>query len=372
MITLRRLRALTDPLAVKAGAARVSDKKPSGLLLIEAGGLGDVLLLACAIDAFRTLAAPGETIRLLLRKESAKTAFAMPPGIQVEIVDFYRLMKDWRYRFATLAQVRSWNVGSVVSLDWRRHPWMDDALLAAAAHGADFSAAFEPKPWPKFGDKLQTNAKRLTKLVAAPRPASMIERWLHLAQALTGQPPEAPRLRLHESHLSAPPEALARPTILFSPFASSRDRQPLPDFWEALAREFSDFDLKLLAGPGDIERNPDFKEMAERLGVIERPFRELLPLFKAAKLVIATDSATMHLASLSGVPTLSLSAAAYVGEVLPHAPAYAPDNLRVMVSDMPCQGCIGDCQLPFRGERYECVARLEAKDAVKLAREMLG
>ncbi|CAA6604562.1 putative ADP-heptose:LPS heptosyltransferase [Rhodospirillaceae bacterium LM-1] len=398
MITLRRLRALADPLAHKAGAARVKDKKPSGLLLIEAGGLGDVLLLACVIDAFRPLAqdrltpshsgdaelnvnpsskqisraGPGETIRLLLRRESAKTAFAMPPGIQVEIVDFYRLMKDWRYRFATLAQVRAWNVRSVVSLDWRRHPWMDDALLMAAAHGADFSAAFEPKPWPKFGDKLQRNAKRLSKLVAAPRPASMIERWLHLAQALTGQPPETPRLKLHDSHLSIPAEPLARPTILFSPFASSRDRQPLPDFWGVLAREFSDFDLKLLAGPGDVERNPDFKELANRLGVIERPFQALLPLFKAARLVIATDSATMHLASLTGVPTLSLSAAAYVGEVLPHALAFAPANLRVMVSDMPCQGCIGDCQLPFQGERYECVARLDVQDAIRQAREMLG
>ncbi|MBI5120266.1 MAG: glycosyltransferase family 9 protein [Rhodospirillales bacterium] len=372
MITKRRLRALIDPLAWKAGERRCHGRPPKGLLLIEAGGLGDVLLLAAVIDAFRPLAREGEPIRLLLRKESAKTAFAMPPGIAVETFDFYRLMTDVRYRFQTLAEVRSWNMRQAVSLDWRRHPWMDDALLMAAADGAEFSAAFHPKPWPKFGRRLEDNAKRLTRLVEVPRPAAMIERWLHLAQALCGQTPDTPNLRLHDSHLSVTPEILDRPTILFSPFASSRDRQPMTSFWAELAAEFSEFDIRLLAGPGDLKRNPDFISLAERLGVIERPFLQLLPLFKAARLVIATDSATMHLASLSGVPTLSLSAAAYAGEMLPHAPSYAPANLKVMLAGMPCLGCIGDCTLPFRGEQYECVARLDAGEAIRIAREMLG
>jgi ADP-heptose:LPS heptosyltransferase len=372
MITKRRLRALVDPFAWRAGKRRVGNQAPNGLLLIEAGGLGDVLLLSAVIDAFRPLAKTGEPIRLLLRKESAKTAFSMPPDIEVEIVDFYRLMTDVRYRFQTLADIRAWNVRSVVSLDWRRHPWMDDALLMAAADGAQFSAGFNPKPWPKFGRALERNAAKLTKLVEAPRPATMIERWLHLALALTGKPAHIPCLRLPENHLAVEPEALAKPTILFSPFASSRDRQPLPEFWEVLARSFDGYDIKLLAGPGDLARNPDFEPLAEELGVIERPFMALLPLFKSARLVIATDSATMHLASLSGVPTLSLSAAAYVGEVLPHAPNYAPANLRVMVTEMPCQGCIGDCRLPFWGERYECVARLDVNEAVATAKEMLA
>lgn len=372
MITKRRLRALIDPLAWKAGERRSRGQPPAGLLLIEAGGLGDVLLLSSVIDAFRPLVQEGEPIRLLLRKESAKTAFAMPPGIKVDIFDFYRLMTDVRYRFQSLAEIRSWNMRKAVSLDWRRHPWMDDALLMAAADGAEFSAAFHPKPWPKFGRRLETNAQRLTRLVEAKRPATMIERWLHLAQVLTGQMPQPPRLRLHDSHLSGAAEKLNRPTILFSPFASSRDRQPLPEFWDVLSRSFDGFDIKLLAGPGDLKRNPDFLALAERLGVIERPFLQLLPLFKAARLVIATDSATMHLASLTGVPTLSLSAAAYAGEVLPHAPAYAPANLKVMLTDMPCLGCIGDCSLPLRGERYECVARLDVGEATRIALEMLG
>lgn len=372
MITKRRLRALVDPLAWKAGERRSTGRPREGLLLIEAGGLGDVLLLAAVIDAFRPLAGEGEPIRLLLRKESAKTAFAMPPGVMVDSFDFYRLMTDVRYRFQTLAEVRSWNMRKAVSLDWRRHPWMDDALLMAAAHGAEFSAAFHPKPWPKFGRRLEDNADRLTRLVEAKRPATMIERWLHLAQALTGQKPQTPRLRLHDSHLSVTAEKLDRQTILFSPFASSRDRQPLPSFWEELSAAFPEFDIKLLAGPEDLKRNPDFLPLAQRLGVVERSFQQLIPLFKVARLVIATDSATMHLASLTGIPTLSLSASAYAGEVLPHAPEYAPPNLRVMLTDMPCRGCIGDCTLPFRGEQYECVARLDVGEAKRTALEMLG
>ncbi|MBF0167817.1 MAG: glycosyltransferase family 9 protein [Alphaproteobacteria bacterium] len=371
MLTKRRLRALADPFAWKAGARRAEGKVQEGLLLIEAGGLGDVMMLSCLIDVFRPLADAGEPITLVLRKESAKAAFTLPPDVRVEIRDFYRLMTDSLYRFRTLADLRAQNFRKVVSLDWRRHPWMDDALLMAAAHGSAFSAAFHPKPWPKFGNALEKNARRLTQLVEAPRPARMIERWLFLAEALTGTKPPPFSLRFHQTLLAVPAEPLDRPTILFSPFVSSRDRQPLPDFWETLALEFQEFDIKLLAGPGDIERNLDFAGMASRLGVIERPFPDLLPLFKAARLVIATDSATMHLASLSGVPTLSLSAAAYQGEVLPHAKAYAPANLKVMVADMPCKGCIGDCTLPFRGERYECVARLDVNETVKLANEML-
>jgi ADP-heptose:LPS heptosyltransferase len=371
MITKRRLRALIDPFAIRRGARRCLGRKPEGLLLIEAGGLGDVLLLSAVIDAFRPLA-KGEPIRLLLRRESAKTAFSMPPDIKVEIIDFYRLMTDVRYRFEKLAEVRAWNMRAAVSLDWRRHPWMDDALLMSASAGAEFSGAFRPKPWPKFGQRLETNAGKLTRLVEPPRPATMIDRWLHLAKALTGQEPHIPRLRLPKNHLEVAPERLERPTILFSPFASSRDRQPLPEFWEVLSRSLEGYDIKLLAGPGDLNRNSDFAELVDRLGVIERPFQALLPLFKSALLVVATDSATMHLASLSGVPTLSLSAAAYEGEMLPHAAQYAPSNLKVMVTEMPCRGCIGDCTKPFWGERYECVARLDVNQAVALAKEMLA
>lgn len=371
MITKRRLRAMIDPLAWKVGEGRSRGQPPSGLLLIEAGGLGDVLLLAAVIDAFRPLVQEGEPIRLLLRKESTKTAFAIPPGIKVDIFDFYRLMTDVRYRFQSLAEVRSWNMRKAVSLDWRRHPWMDDALLMAAAHGAEFSAAFHPKPWPKFGQRLEMNAHRLTRLVEVPRPATMIERWLHLSQALTGQKPHTPRLRLHDSHLSVTAEKLDRPTILFSPFASSRDKQARVDFWETMSTAFPGFDIRLLAGPGDLDRNPDFKSLAEKLNVIERPFQALLPLLKSASLVIATDSATLHLATLSEVATLAIASAAYVGEVLPHAPSYAPANLKVMLADMPCRGCIGDCTLPFRGEQYECVARLDVGEAIRIAREML-
>lgn len=370
MITSRRLRALLDPFAIGVGRKLAQGKPRQGLALIEAGGIGDVMMLSAVISAFRPLA-NGEPIRLILRKESAKAAFTLPPDVKVDIFDFYRMMTDGRYRFAVLKELRSWNLRAVLSLDWRRHPWMDDAILQALADGAEFSAAFHPKPWPKFGRRLEENAQRLAKLIAAPRPASMIARWLFLAETLTGRKPAIGELKLHDSLLTVPAAAFERPTLLFSPFASSRDRQPLPEFWEILAANIGDDDIKLLAGPGDLARNPDFAGLAARFGVIECGFKELIPYFKSAKLVVATDSATMHLASLSGVPTLSLSAAAYVGEVLPHAPEYAPRNLSVMVSDMPCKGCIGDCRLPMRGEQYECVARLDVNEAVATAKKML-
>jgi len=369
MLTRRRLRTLLDPWAIARGRRKAHGLAKTGLLIVQAGGMGDSLLFQPFLERFRPLARPGETVTLLLRQDAAKMAFLYPDDVAILALDFTRLLTDLAYRMRTLAEIRARNMRAVLSVDWRRHAYLDDALIRACE--ASEILGFAPKPWPKYQGLLDANARRFTRLVTLPRPMPMMSRWSHLAHELTGVAAPLPKVGLPTRWLVAP-EPLARPVILIQPFASSRDRQPRPEFWLRLMAAFPDRDFVLIPGPDDLARNPDYRVLLERARLDIRRFPDLIALLRAAKLVVCVDSAVMHLAQAAGAPTLGLATAAYLGEVTPYEPEADPGNAHPLWVPMPCQGCVGDCRRPFVGEQYECVSRLDPETAIAKMRELLG
>ncbi len=340
------------------------------MLISQAGGLGDSILFSLFIHLFEPLLKPGERMTLLIGRHAQKMSFAYPDGIEILPVDFVKLQKSAAARFGILAKLRQRNFRHVISVDHLRHAYLDDSLIYACQ--APETSGFAHKSWPKYEARLARNERRFTTRIELSGHVPMLWRWVKLAEALTGRSAPLPKLRLPE-RLLPPPETLAKPTILFQPFASSRDRQVTPAFWESLLASVPEgYDVRLLAGPDDLRRNPDFAALASKIKIDLRGFQELIPLLRAARLLITIDSAVMHLATLSGANTLCLAAGAYVGEVTPHPPEFDPGNVLAYHEPIACQGCVGKCIRPLIGDEYECVHRLKPETAAHLMLERLA
>lgn len=329
--------------------------------MLACGGLGDTILLAHVIDRFYRLARPGEPVTVLLRKDGAKTAFMFPPGADVMAVDFNRLRGDGTYRRQTGDDLYEKNFRLVVSLDYLRHPLLDEYLIAAAA-GAE-TVAMVAKPWRKYAAQLARNRALYDRLFeSGDARVDKIARWTAFANWLNGSV-DAPPLALADPAVLAPPAGTDEPFVMVQAFSAVKAKQCSPAVFErALAALPSDWQVVFTGAPGEEAANPEFAALLTRPGVRydDSAFEDLVPKLRAAKMAISVDTAFMHLAIAVGTPTLGLASAAYVGEIVPYAPESTPKNAHFLYHDMPCRGCLGDCTLPFEEGRYPCIARLEA------------
>jgi hypothetical protein len=362
---------LLDRLLLRLARAKESSDPRKGVLLVAAGGLGDAVLLMAVLDRFLPLAQKGEQVTLLLRKDAAKMGFLAPPEIEILPVDFAQLGRDQGYRLKTFRALAARRLRLVVSVDYLRHPMLDEALIKACGCEA---AAMSAKPWTKYQDQLDANRALYARLYDSGSALSdKVLRWANFADWLTGKSLPAPVLALAEARLP-PLDALLPPTVFIQPFSAVKSKQCPPDFYvpllDALPKHIK---VSLLGAPKDLERNLEFKALLTRPEVSfdARPFKELLPSLRAARLVVSVDTALMHLAALSGAPTLCLASAAYAGEIVPYPSDTCPPNARFLMVEMDCQGCLGVCKFPDHQRIYPCVARLDAHEAAKAAIELM-
>ncbi|MBI3444631.1 MAG: lipopolysaccharide heptosyltransferase family protein [Magnetospirillum sp.] len=348
--------------------------QPRGVLLLSSGGLGDTVMFALILPRFLELARPGETVTVLLRADGARMAFLFPPQVQVRKVDFGRLAKDGAYRAATLDELYAAHYRLVISTDFKRHPDLDEALAFACA--APETVAMIARPWAKYQKRLDANAKRWTRLVP-PGPVLMdkILRWSGFADELSGRVQPPPRLRLPPENLP-PAVVLPEPTIIVQPFSAVKEKQSPPALYARIRAALPDHWRMRIAGhPSDLDKNPDYRPLLELPGVSfePAPFVELAAIMRGATLVVSVDTACMHLAAGLGIPTLCLASAAYVGEIVPYAPAIMPDNLKVLYQPVDCAGCLGECRFSPVNSMYPCVAALDS-DAIlaEIARMVEG
>ncbi|MCB2102978.1 MAG: glycosyltransferase family 9 protein [Rhodobacterales bacterium] len=363
---------LTDRLDDRRRRARPRPGPARGLLLISAGGLGDTVLFSLVLDRFAALAEDGEPVTVLLRSDAAKMAFLFPDTVTVEAVDFAKLRHDRAYRRQVHDGLYDAHYRQVIATDYLRHPDLDESCVRAAAAPA---LAMAPRPWPKHDRALDRNRTLYTRLFDSGRARrDKVLRWAAFADWLTGTEAPAPVVRLPESRLPAPAQT-ERPTVLIQAFSAVGLKQVPPAFYGPLLDALPEnTDVRLLGAPGDLDRFPEFRALLDRPGVTfdASRFAELVPLLRAADLVVSVDTALMHLAAAVGAPTLCLASAAYVGEIVPYDDAIMPPNLRVMYEPMPCEGCLGDCiNLPRKG-MYPCVWHLDPAAARDAALTMMG
>ncbi|CAA6605179.1 conserved hypothetical protein [Rhodospirillaceae bacterium LM-1] len=367
-----KLSMLVDKVLLRLAASKTSKESRSGVLLIAAGGLGDAVLLMAVLDRFLALADKGEQVTLLMRKDAAKMGFLAPPELEILSIDFPRLKNDWAYRLACFRTLADRNLRLVVSLDYLRHPYLDEALIKAC--GACVRAAMKAKPWAKYQAELDANQALYERLYdSGGALADKVLRWAGFADWLTGRHSPPPVLALAESRMQPAATGLA-PTVFIQPFSAVASKQCPPEFYIPLLEALpKDVKVALLGAPGDLERNPEFSRLLARpnLTFDARPFKDLLPSLRAARLVVSVDTALMHLAALSGAPTLCLASAAYAGEIVPYPAETCPSNVRFLMAEMDCRGCLGDCIHPDHERIYPCVAKLNGAEAAKAGLELL-
>ncbi|MDA0674926.1 MAG: lipopolysaccharide heptosyltransferase family protein [Proteobacteria bacterium] len=352
---------------------RVAARRPvrSGVLLVAAGGLGDLVLLAHVAHRFAALAHEGEPLTLMIRKDAAHTAFVLPPAIAVETVDFGRLGRSFAYRLATLRRVFRAGYRLAVSLDFLRHPDLDEAIVLAAS--ADGTLAMEARRWPKHDRALTRNRARFTRLYpSGDTLRDKLDRWSDFADRLTGTAEPAGPCVLPADRRPAPLDG--PPTVVVQPFSAVAGKQLLPDTLAAVFDAVPPrYRIVVTGGPQDAVRNPQYGDLllGPRVSLDLRPFTNIAPLLASAALVISVDTALLHLAIALGAPTLGLLSAAYVGEIVPYRPERTPAHVRFLYHDMPCRSCLGDCRLPAEQGVFPCVARLDADDVGSAVRQLL-
>ena len=162
--------------------------------------------------------------------------------------------------------------------------------------------------------------------------------------------------------------------IVIQPFSAVKRKQVPPEHYRRIIEGLSSEIKVILTGaPGDLIKNPEFKSLLNLPSVEfdSSTFEDLVPLLRAAKLVISVDTALMHLAVAVGAPTICLASAAYVGEIVPYDEAIAPKNVRFIYHSMDCEGCLGNCIHPAKNGMYPCVALHNEKQILAVVREFI-
>ena len=333
--------------------------KSLGVLFISSGGLGDTVLLSLIVNRLCQIAAPDESITLVLRHDAAKMAFLFNDRITILPIDYTAFQKTRSHRKAISDQLYAANFRLVVSTDYLRHPKLDDAFVKACA--APEALAMEPRSWAKYDKELTKNRALYSRLFdSGPVHLDKVLRWTRFANWLTETEQTSPLVRLPEERVKVA-MPYPRPTVILVPFSAVKEKQSPPEVYAQIMTHLGvDYDFIIAGAPGDLDANPEYKFLLEHPNVQfdGAIFEDLAPKLKQAQLVVSVDTATMHLAVAVGAPTICLASAAYVGEIVPYAPEITPENVRFIYTPIDCEGCLGSCHLPAENGMFPCVARL--------------
>lgn len=350
---------LLDSLMRLALRWRKRPGKPSGVLLVTSRGPAEMVFLAAVLPRFLRLAEPDEDVTLLMRPDAAGMSFLFPRGLRILRADF-RHLGDLSTRWSLFRKLYRGHYRLVVSLDYRRDPAGDEALIAATL--APEMAAMEEAPSAHAARLLDTCRAKYGRLFpSGPVRQDKILRWSRFADFLLGTR-HPPALALMPGHRLPDAMRFEVPTVVLFPFSAVRGRQVLPQTWELILNALpAGWQARIAGHQIDFDRNPQFKPLLERprVSIDTSGFDHLASVLRGARMVVGADTAGVHLAILLGVPTLVLASAAYVGAGVPYDEAIAPANAHFLFTPMECQGCLGHCPFePVQG-MLPCVARLD-------------
>ncbi len=354
----------------------VSNTRNSGsssVLIISSGGIGDTILFALVFHRFRELVKNNETLVLIVRSDAAKVGFLFGKNVKIFSVDYDLLIESSSYRKKICDYLFQSHFRLVISTDFLRHPKKDELLVKASQAPQTF--AMEPRPWPKYDSLLNKNQTLYNRLFdSGPLHFDKVLRWSNFANWLTEKNLPPPLVKLPDELLPTP-AGTKRPTIIFIPFSAVKEKQSPASLYISLAEKIPVYyDIFISCGPGEMSNNPTFEPLLKRINVFldESSFEKLLPTLINARLVIAADTAGMHLAVAAGAKTLCIASAAYVGEIVPYAPEITPDNISFIYTPMECQGCLGNCIHPAEDGMLPCINRINQAEVINNVEKLLG
>ncbi len=309
--------------------------RPVEFLLISTGGAAHLVFLAAQLERFRlALGGPDVPLVILTRHDAGAASFLFDGRAEIMTVDMERLGDESGYRANQLGTMYQSHFKGIVSLDYHRHPYLDEALVKAAQRPA---MAMRPAALAGLDAVLAENASLYqdqfdSGLVGTPIPL----RWAAFGTHLSADDPGLPAATPYDlsDDLLPEPAAIERPTVVLQPFSPDVSCQPSADFYGSVLDAVpDDHQVSLLGSPELLERTPKIKALLERPNVAleNTDLARALPMMLAARLVIAVESAPMHLAAISGVPTLGIVADEGNGDVLPYPLEGGPAKARILL-----------------------------------------
>lgn len=314
-----------------------------------------------------------EPVWLVVRHESLAVEFLFPDRVKLIPVDYRKFIKKPFYKLDVCRKITDLGARIAVSTDHLRLPTVDDMIVIAAA--ADESYALSPRSWPKHDKALQAHRDWYTRWIEPdPAMAHRLIRWWELANGLTGQVSDVPKVAFDPSLLPMPTHQ-QKPEIILHPFSAIAEREVSPQVFIDIADAFGDdYQIVMTAGPNDLARAPRHQDLADHPNVVVdmSDLKSKAARLRDAALVISVDTSIMHLAVGTGASTICLASAAHIIDSVPYDSRMMPKNVTFMVPEIDCAGCLGQCIHPLEDGRYRCLGQLTTDNVRSKAHEILA
>lgn len=339
------------------------------ILLIKPSSLGDIVHALPALSALRRRF-PQAHIAWLVKRDWAQILDGHPDLTEVIAADL-----RWPAWPRLVSRLRRARYDLVLDLQG-----LFRSGLLARASGAGmrvgFKAGREGSPW------CYTDRVELPGTGALPWrmiPVHAVDRNLALAAhvgADISEPrfvfpdltPETERITRLLNELGLAPDTRL---IAVAPVDRHRVRSwPLPRFAEAVARiaVLQNAKVAVLGTPGQRDIVQPFLERLPG-GILDlvgkTSIRELVAVLRRASLVLANDSAPLHLATALGVPVVGVFGPTNPVRARPYGPRH-----RVVRNGLPCSPCDRrDCR---NVNQYECLTGVDVDQVVAAARSVMA
>ncbi len=335
--------------------------------IVRVDAIGDFVIWLGAARRLCALYRPRKIV-LIANRLTADLGRASGIFDEVIAVDTSALTQDKGYRFAMLRRIRGLGAAIAVQPTHSRNFWIGDALVRATGaaerigHAADFNNI---RPWQKrLSDRWYTRV-----VSSGPEPLHELERNAGFLRGLGDHDAEgklAPlgpvlalpaALQLSEQYFIAVPGA-----------GSARRMWPIARF-AAVARAISraeNLRLVICGSPGETALAT---ELAQRSGLEDAlvlagrtSLPELVEMIRRAALVVANESAAVHIAAAVGTPSVCLLGGGHFGRFMPYPPGSADHAPTAVFARMECFGCNWQCSLPHAPDGpFPCIAAIEER-----------
>lgn len=353
---------------------------PGTVLIVRPDRIGDFVLWSRMTGALRDLyRAPTHRLILVANSAWAGLADALGAFDEVVAIDVRRFTTDIRYRYAFVGRLRRMGADTVIHPTFSRTFWLGDAIVRLSGARTRLGSKGDHAnihPWMK-----RLSDRWYTRLVpATPNPLTEIERNAEFMQGLGA-----------DIHTPAPPwvpDEASRPTALSGiayfvivPGASwSGKCWPVTHFGRLLRRIHKETGWVpvLCGGSEDGTRAAEITAVGaiHAIDLTGRTtIRELAATLAGARLVLSNDTAAVHLAAATGVPSVCILGGGHFGRFLPYPvnpgkPCIAP---LTVAHHMECFGCNWRCHYEVAvGDPVPCISAITVESVENTVLDLLN
>jgi ADP-heptose:LPS heptosyltransferase len=342
------------------------------LLLVRLDLIGDFIIWLDAAKEFKKLY-PDKRIVLYANSAWAALAKHLTYWDEVVSVDMTQLRGDDLYRFKLLCGVHLRGFVITIQPTYSRE-YVSDLLVRASkarqrighlgdANNISLENKLITDTWYTVlvpqGIQPEVELNINAQLIRALGHANFKSRMPHLA-SLTELPVE---LKIGEKYCVLVPGASWGPKMW-----------PIANFAELAVKITQQLGLKIILCGTQAERSI-CSQVAELSGVSisnlagQTTLVQMIEIIRHASLLIANDSASIHIAAATRTPSVCILGGGHFGRFLPYQPEVKDTNHaspEVMFHEMDCYGCRWKCQYSLSlGESAPCVSGVGVSQVMK-------